>query len=222
MQPVSPPVTAFSSPTQFSSVTQWTQWTVTTLRERKLRFAALLFPVLGAGVLAVVFYLATRVDSDESAHDETRIAALTPSAAPSLNQAPTAANAGVQPPDAREAQAAREAEAPPKAEPAPPPTPRLSCFLTNDCQYVCDDECDVRCKSRNGCAIGVIHGGTVRCSGPGRCEFSCAGKCEVQCDGGADCLVYCLPGFECEVKGCPTEVETCSPFVLACGSPCPG
>ena len=181
-----------------------TMWTVTSVRGKRLRLAALAFPLVGAAVLALVFYVTTRVDQDE-----TREPASTASA-------PTKALPTATPPPVSE----REPTPAPVTEPVSRPSSRPNCFLNNECQYVCDSECDVACTSRNGCAIGVVHDASARCAGPDRCEFSCAGKCEVKCDR-APCLVHCTPGFECEIDDCRKRVEECSPLLFACGTPCP-
>jgi serine/threonine-protein kinase len=214
------------SPTRFAA--QPTQFTLTTLGEKRLRWAALALPVLGAGVLAIVFYRATHVER-AAARDATE-AADSASAAQSARAAQPASEARLpllaQPSDATE-----PAEPSDPAEPEPseaestdpaaaPPPARLNCFLTNDCSEVCnDDHCHIKCKNRSGCTVGAVHGAEVHCSGPGPCQVSCAGKCEVKCD--RACIVQCTPGFECEIEDCKGQVETCAPFLLACGSACP-
>jgi len=180
-----------------------TMWTVTSVRGKRLRLAALAFPLVGAAVLVLVFYLTTRVDQDEARESAPSKPAPISTAAPSPEHAPPPTPAPV-----------------PVTEPASRPSSRPNCFLNNECQYVCDSECDVACTSRNGCAIGVVHDASARCAGPDRCEFSCAGKCEVKCDR-APCLVHCTPGFECEIDDCKKRVEECSPLLFACGTPCP-
>jgi hypothetical protein len=202
-----------------TNLTALTRWTVTTLRERRLRWAAVVFPVIAAGVLALVFYGVTRVDRDEarvgpSSENTPRV----PSAKPSVEAPINKANQG------REVNPVAPVVVPEPAEPdpAPPPASLLNCFLTNSCDQVCDRRCKVECTSRSGCTVGAVHGTKVQCMGPERCAISCAGKCSVKSQRGAPILVHCAPGFECEIEDCPGQVERCSFTLFACGSPCPG
>jgi len=200
-------------------LTALTQWTVTTLRERKLRWAALVFPVVAAGVLALVFYGVTRVDHHEASPDlPSEKAAKLPIAYPSP-EAPitkTSPARGVNP------AAPVVSPEPAEPDPAPPTTPLLNCFLTNSCEQVCDRRCRVECMNRGGCTVGAAYDAKVHCMGPERCVISCAGKCKVKSQRGAPILVHCAPGFECELEDCPGQVERCSSTLFACGSPCPG
>jgi len=194
-----------------TNLTALTEWTVTTFRERRLRWAAVVFPVIAAGVLALVFYGVTRVDRDEPSPGlPSEKTATLPIA--SMNKAN----------QAREVSPPTPVVAPEPAEPdRAPPDSLLNCFLTNTCEQVCDRRCKVECTNRSGCTIGAVHGAKVQCIGPERCTISCAGKCSVKSQRGAPVLVHCAPGFECEIEDCPGLVERCSFTLFACGSPCP-
>ena len=225
MTPEAAPFAVAPPPRRTALTQQLTQWTVTTVGERRLRWIALAFPLIGAAVLAVVFYGATHVEREEP----TRVAAGSPAAAeaPVEQVATTVAT-----PSSAETPRTEPEETPPEpeTEPAEPENetaaPRsnrtLSCFETKDCKEACHRKCTKECTDPSGCTIGALPGAKVRCTGPERCEVSCAGKCKVHCNRGAPCLVHCAPGFECELEDCPTEVEACTSILLACGTPCPG
>lgn len=224
------PATALGAMTQ-----QLTRWTVTTAGEKKLRWIALAFPLVGAAVLGVVFWIVTRVDRDERREMTVELPAAVPptpaaTGAPIATASPARKLKHLEPPSPPEAERPSEKEVDEAAEatgqarepdPGSRPELKLNCFLTNNCGEVCDRKCNVECTDPSGCTVGAVHDAKVHCRGESLCEVSCAGNCKIHCDRGP-CLVHCTPGFECEVEGCPAEVETCAPFLLACGSACPG
>jgi serine/threonine-protein kinase len=178
----------------------------TTLRERRLRWAALVFPLVGAGVLALVFYGMTRVDGDEAGPRDPAFQTAMATTGP-----------------ANEVKPIEPAVAPNPTGPGPgsPATIGVNCLLTHSCDQMCDRSCTFECRSRTGCTIGAAPDANVQCTGPSRCEVSCASNCKIKSQGGAPLLVHCPPGFECELEDCPGDVERCSPSLLACGTPCP-
>jgi serine/threonine protein kinase len=218
------PALAPSSTT--SAFTQGTQWTVTTARGRRLRWAALAFPLLGAGVLALVYYRAVRVDSDAAPSASSRT--LKPPASPPPRSPAVAAGA-------RSAAAASDpsphkmgGERPrPPSQPAPGSgqgagaLPRTNCMATNTCDFVCDDACQLSCTDQGGCQIGARRDALVNCTGSLTCDVSCEGDCVINCSEGTPCLVRCTPGSKCGIGLCMGEIETCASGSFVCGARCP-
>jgi serine/threonine-protein kinase len=204
------------------AVTQATQWTMTTVRGRRLRWAALAFPLLGAGVLALVYYQAVHVDSKATPAASSR--ALKPSASP-----PTRSPAGA----AGARSAAAVADPSLENKPRPPSRPpggsgqgaaaprRTNCMATGTCDHVCDDGCEISCVDPRGCEMGARRDAVVNCTGSLMCDVACEGDCVINCLEGTPCLVRCTPGSRCVIAMCPQEVETCSADTLVCGAKCP-
>jgi serine/threonine-protein kinase len=210
MAPVAPKLTSLTN------LTALTQWTVTTLRERRLRWAAIVFPLIAAAVLALVFYSVTRVDSDENTDRRSDTTASFGAASPEAiaAAAPPVGLAQTEPIEPGEPVQAPEAAEQDSAQSS-------SCFLTNSCERICDRRCKMECTNREGCSIGATDDAMVHCRGPELCSVSCAGKCKVKSQRDAPLLVHCAPGFECEIDDCRVEIERCSASLFACGTPCP-
>jgi serine/threonine-protein kinase len=221
--PVAPTRDLSSTATAF---TKATQWTMTTVRGRRLRWAALAFPLLGAGVLAVVYYRAVHVDSGAKPSASSR--PLKPSASPPTRSPAAAAGAR-----------STAAAADPSLEkmggdrprlPSRPPggsgqgagaPPHTNCMATNTCDYVCEDGCDLSCSDGRGCEIGARRNAIVNCTGSLLCKVSCEGDCVINCSEGTPCLVHCTPGSQCGIGMCPQQIETCAAGIVVCGAQCP-
>jgi serine/threonine-protein kinase len=220
---VAPAVAQSSSASAF---TKATQWTVTTVRGRRLRWAALVFPLLCAGVLAAVYYRAVHVESDETSPASTR-ALKPPASPPTRSSAVGAADrtpaAVTDPsPEKKGGESPRLPSGPTRGsgKGASPPQ-RTNCMATNDCDYVCDDACELTCTNPSGCAIGARRDARVDCTGSGMCKISCEGDCAINCGAGAPCSVHCTPGSRCVISECPQQIETCASDIIVCGAQCP-
>jgi serine/threonine-protein kinase len=184
---------------------------VTTVRGRRLRWAALAFPLLGAGVLAIVYYRAVHVDAGAAAPAPSRTQKA-PASPPT--QSPAAA-AGARSAKVAPSQPPRGSE---QGAGAPPHT---NCMTTNTCDHVCDDACELSCLDQRGCELGARRGALVNCEGSMACNVSCEGDCVVNCFEGTPCLVHCTPGSRCGIAVCPQKVETCGADITVCGAKCP-
>jgi serine/threonine-protein kinase len=208
-----------------SAFTQATQWTVTTVRGRRLRWAALAFPLLGAGVLAIVYYRAVHVDSDATPPASSR--ALKPLASPTRSPAAAAgarsAAAVVDPSlDKMGGERPRLPSRPPRgSEQGAGALPQTNCMATNTCDHVCDDACELSCMDQRGCEIGARRDALVNCTGSMMCNVSCEGDCVINCSEGTPCLVRCTPGSRCVIGECPGQIETCASGIIVCGAKCP-
>jgi serine/threonine-protein kinase len=201
------------------AVTQATRWTVTTARTKLLRWAALAFPLLGAAVVALVYYRAVHVDRDDASAAASATAkpvATTPST-PSATRTATAAT------DKDRSKVRVPTTLRPlgrgNGKPVPPSN---SCLTRDDCQHRCDQSCEVACTALGSCEIGALDDARVTCTGVFPCEVWCAGDCAVNCGAGVPCIVHCTnPDAVCEIDGCPQGVEGCQGDAIACGAPCP-
>lgn len=212
------PATGLSASTP--ALTKATQWTVTTVRGRRMRWAALAFPLLGAGVLAVVYYQAVHVEPDAPPPASSR-GLKSPASPPARSPAARTSAATAAPsPAAKDGERPRPPSEPTRdrGEEANLPQ-RTSCMLTSSCDYVCDDACELGCTNRGGCDFGARRDALVECKGPAPCKISCEGDCVANC--GAPCLLQCTPGSRCVIGECPQQIETCAADVLACGVRCP-
>ncbi|MDI1480664.1 serine/threonine-protein kinase [Polyangium sp. y55x31] len=212
------------APSSTASVfTQATQWTVTTVRGRRLRWAALAFPLLGAGVLALVYYRAVHVDSDARPPASSR--ALGPLASsPTRSPAGTRSTAAVVDPSLAKTGGDKPrlpSQAPRGSGQGAGALPHTNCMTTNACDYVCDDACEVSCKDPRGCEIGARRDALVDCTGSLTCKVSCEGDCVINCIEGTPCLVHCTPGSRCVFGACPQQTETCAGDITVCGAKCP-
>ncbi|MGK3992348.1 serine/threonine protein kinase [Sorangium sp. So ce1024] len=206
--------------------TQATQWTATTVGGRRLRWAALAFPLLAAGVLAAVYFSAVHVDADASSPAATgaqRPAAPAPSRGPAVPAERLLAKA----PDLSPAKSGDTGPlrpGPPSRGPegGPGAPQQTSCLQAGDCHHVCDDACQLECKGGTLCRIGARQDALVNCTGSGVYKVWCEGDCSINCITGAPCTVYCAPGSDCVIGTCLGQLETCPGNVTVCGAPCPG
>jgi serine/threonine-protein kinase len=191
----------------------------TTAPGKQLRWAALAFPLLGAAIVAFVYYRAVHVDRV----DASAVASAT---------AKPAATARSTPSGTRTATAATDKDrskvrvpttlrplGPGNGKPVPPSN---SCLTRDDCHHRCDQSCEVACTALGSCQIGALDNARVTCTGLFPCEVWCAGDCAVNCGNGVPCIVHCTdPGAVCEIDGCPQGVEGCQGDAIACGARCP-
>ena len=96
----------------------------------------------------------------------------------------------------------------------------LQCAGSGNCDFACGAACNVRCTGAGNCVIDVGDDSSVDCPGSGNCDIDCDGDCNVRCTQGT-CTVFCEPGFECGIEGCPGSVEECPNDVLVCQRGCP-
>jgi eukaryotic-like serine/threonine-protein kinase len=202
-----------------SVLTQATAWTVLSPQQRRTRWALLAFPLLGLGVLVLVFQLVVRLGvADEGTRSETEAvaSALPANPAPTEKAPVEPSTAKTPPPDpGRPVPRSR----PPAIEPAAPTTVE-NCIEAKRCDARCDgNRCDLHCR-RGTCEIGLVRGGKLHCKGEGLCEVWCAGECEVKCKG-TPCRVHCAPGERCKLEECRGDTRLCAANVRTCNAPCP-
>ncbi|WP_437572744.1 serine/threonine protein kinase [Sorangium sp. So ce542] len=208
-----------------SAFTQATQWTATTVGGRRLRWAALAFPLLAAGVLAAVYFRAVHVESDAkppAATGAQKSAAVPPAKAPAAPAADRLAKASELSPEKKGATGLRPPSSPSRdPQEGPSASRRTSCIEADDCHHVCDEACQVDCQGGSVCKIGARRDALVNCVGSGIYKVSCEGDCSINCITGAPCIVYCTPGSECIIGTCLGQIETCPGNVTVCGASCP-
>ncbi|WP_441292815.1 serine/threonine protein kinase [Sorangium sp. KYC3313] len=209
-----------------SAFTQATQWTATTVRGRRLRWAVLAFPLLAAGVLAAVYLRAVNVEPDAKSPGVTgaqRPAASPPAKVPGGPAADRLLAKAPDPgPEKKGDTRARLPGSPSRGpEEGRGASQRTSCMLTNDCDHVCDEACQIACQDGSVCDIGARRDALVNCMGSGMHKVWCEGDCSVNCMTSAPCFVYCTPGSDCVIGTCLGQIEACPGNVTACGAPCP-
>ncbi|WP_437940143.1 serine/threonine protein kinase [Sorangium sp. So ce341] len=208
-----------------SAFTQATQWTATTVGGRRLRWAALAFPLLAAGVLAAVYFRAVHVEPDAKSPAATgaqKSAAAPPAKAPAASAADRLAKASELSPEKKGDTGLLPPSSPSRGpEERPSASQRTSCIEANDCHHVCDEACQVDCQGGSVCKIGARRDALVNCVGSGIYKVSCEGDCSINCITGAPCIVYCTPGSECIIGTCLGQIETCPGNVTVCGASCP-
>ncbi|WP_437630355.1 serine/threonine protein kinase [Sorangium sp. So ce854] len=218
--PAGPPSSAASA------FTQATQWTATTVGGRRLRWAALAFPLLAAGVLAAVYFSAVHVDADARSPAATgaqRQAAAPSSRGPAVPADRLLAKApDLSPGKSGDTGPLRPGSPSRGPEGGPGASQRTSCMQTGDCHHVCDDACQIECQDGTLCKIGARRDALVNCTGSGVSKIWCEGDCSINCMTGAPCIVYCAPGSDCVIGACLGQMETCPGNVTVCGAPCPG
>ncbi|XXT23651.1 serine/threonine-protein kinase [Sorangium sp. So ce429] len=209
-----------------SAFTQATQWTATTVGGRRLRWAVLAFPLLAAGVLAVVYLSAVNVEPDARSPAST---GAQRGAAPPPNKAPAGSAADRLLARAPDLSPEKDGDTGHRRPGSPSRGPeqgrstsqRTSCMLTNDCHHVCDEACQIDCQGGSACKIGARRDALVNCVGSGMYKIWCEGDCSINCITGAPCTVYCTPGADCIIGTCLGQIETCPGNVMVCGAPCP-
>ncbi|KYF89485.1 hypothetical protein BE17_03680 [Sorangium cellulosum] len=209
-----------------SAFTQATQRTATTVGGRRQRWAVLAFPLLGAGVLAAVYFSAVHVESDARSPAATGAPKRSAPPAAKAPAAPAADRLLARSPDpgtekkgdARPGLPGSPSRGP---EEGPGVSRRTSCMLTDDCHHVCEEACQIDCQGGSVCKIGARRDALINCVGSGAYKIWCEGDCSINCITGAPCTVYCAPGSECTIGTCLGQIETCPGNVTVCGAPCP-
>lgn len=94
-------------------------------------------------------------------------------------------------------------------------------ICTDDCERVCDANCDVECRGGATCDITLENGGSVVCAANSNCNVQCdKGDCEVTCKGA--CNLECGPNAgACGWESCDGVSTQCGARGLACDSDCP-